>query len=223
MGNGIILNYGRLKMICERKKPLIFIYDLYPSFDLLVNEDNHKYLTWLKSHYRRDGIEEIFNRVDRTEKYKMLSHMYRYNSRLIELLADYFHPVSETRDNGFSPLIGGFDFNKIRKDVDHQTKIAYNFDSLKIEYIERMIDELSGSKLYFVVSPIWYGMDTLQFAPVKDICIKHGITFIDFSNDPKYVHNNLYFKDGIHLNAIGADEFTNDLIRNLYSSDDIDL
>ena len=54
MGNGIILNYGRLRMISERKKPSIVIYDLHPPFDLLRGEDNHRYLTWLKSHYERD-------------------------------------------------------------------------------------------------------------------------------------------------------------------------
>ena len=36
--------------------------------------------------------------------------------------------------------------------------------------------------------------------------------FLDFSNVPKYVHNNVYFKDGSHLNARGADEFTCDLV-----------
>ena len=38
------------------------------------------------------------------------------------------------------------------------------------------------------------------------------VIFIDFSNRPKYVHNNAYFIDGDHLNARGADEFTKDLI-----------
>lgn len=43
--------------------------------------------------------------------------------------------------------------------------------------------------------------------------IRQYIRFIDFTNNPKYTHNNLYFKDGTHLNARGADEFTRDLIQ----------
>ena len=38
---------------------------------------------------------------------------------------------------------------------------------------------------------------------------------LSYRNSPKYVHNNDYFKDGDHLNARGADEFTRDLIQEL--------
>ena len=62
---------------------------------------------------------------------------------------------------------------------------------------------------------MWYTQDTLVLAPIKAICKKRNICLIDFSNNPKYVHNNEYFKDGTHLNARGADEFTRDLIQEL--------
>lgn len=210
MGNGIILNYGRLKMICERKRPRVVIYDVSPGFDLLVGEDNHRYLTWLKQHYDRDGIADIFESVDETEKYKMLSQLYRYNSRIVELITDFLHPVSNARIDGFSPLKGKMDKSKIK--VAGEEQKDYVVDSVKIEYIEKLINEIQGSKLYFVVSPRWYGMDSIEFKPIMDICQEQGIPFIDYSNDPKYVHHDQYFKDGNHMNALGADEFTKDLI-----------
>ena len=212
MGNGIILNYGRLRMLDERKKPAIIIYDLHPEFDLLVGDDNHRYLTWLKSHYERDGVANIFKSIDKTEKYKMQSRMYRYNSRWVEMMIDYLHPISEARGDGFSPLMGEMDKTKIRA-IDIDSKKEYRYDDLKISYINKMIEEADNAKLFFVVSPIWYGMDTLQFEPVKRICQERGIPFIDFSNDPKYVHQDKFFKDGNHMNENGADEFTRDLIR----------
>ena len=46
----------------------------------------------------------------------------------------------------------------------------------------------------------------------NQICKRKNISFVDFSNNPKYVHHNEYFRDGAHLNARGADEFTRDLI-----------
>lgn len=214
MGNGIILNYGRLRMVVERKKPKMVIYDLIPEFDLLEGEDNHRYLTWLKSHYDRDGISDIFENIDKTEKFKMLSRMYRYNSRWVEMMIDYLHPISDARNDGFSPLAGEMDKTKIRtKNEDSSEK--YVFDELKISYINKMIDEVGDAQLYFVVSPSWYGMDSLRFEPVKKICLKRGIPFIDFSNDPKYVHHDEFFKDGNHMNERGADEFTRDLLRYL--------
>lgn len=214
MGNGIILNYGRLRMIDERKKPRIIIYDLHPGFDLLVGEDNHRYLTWLKSHYERDGISDIFESIDKTERYKMLSSMYSYNSRWVEILMDYVHPIADARKDGFSPLRGEMDKTKIR--VDNKVlKNNYVFDELKIGYIKKMIDEAGDAELFFVVSPIWYGMDTLQLEPVKKICQERGIPFVDFSNDSKFVHHDEYFKDGSHMNNYGADVFTKDLVNKI--------
>lgn len=216
MGNGIILNYGRLRMMDERQKPKVVVYDINPEFDLLVGDDNHRYLTWLKQHYDREGIDEIFESVDKTEKYKMCSQMYRYNSRIIELLTDFLHPISNARSNGFSPLKGEIDKTKIRT-ISREKKIP-KVDPVKLEYINKLIDELEGSKLYFVVSPRWYGMDSIQFKPVMEVCKDRGIPFIDFSNNPKYVHHDEYFKNGNHMNARGADEFTRDLIANLKGS-----
>ena len=210
MGNGIILNYGRLRMMDERQKPKVVVYDINPEFDLLVGGDNHRYLTWLKQHYDREGIDEIFESVDKTEKYKMCSQIYRYNSRIIELLTDYLHPLSNARSNGFSPLKGEIDKTKIRA-IDKVKKMP-KVDSVKFEYINKLIDELEGSKLYFVVSPRWYGMDSIQFKPIMEVCKDRGIPFIDFSNNPKYVHHDEYFKNGNHMNARGADEFTKDLV-----------
>lgn len=215
MGNGIILNYGRIKMIDERNKPKIIIYDLHPEFDLLVGDDNHRYLTWLKSHYNRNGIAEIFESIDKTEKYKMQSKMYRYNSRVVELMADFLHPISNAREDGFQPLLGEMDKNKIRKSSDSGSKHTYSCDSLKLNFIRKMIDECEGRELIFVVSPIWYGMDSLQFEPVKEMCAERNIPFYDYSNNPKYVHQDVYFKDGNHMNSKGADEFTKELVSTL--------
>ena len=76
-----------------------------------------------------------------------------------------------------------------------------------------MLDEASrnGTRLVMVVSPYWSGMDTAICQPVKELCLSRGIPFLDYSNDPKYLHNNTYFADGVHLNARGADEFTRDV------------
>ena len=209
MGNGILLCYGRLLMIEKRKKPRIIVCDITPSFDLLVGDDNHRYLTWLKAHYDSPGIAEIFETVDGTEKYKMQSQLYRYNSRIVELLTDCFFSGSSSNADGFSPLKGDMDKSKIRKPSKNVEKIV--FDPVKLDFVHKFIDEAKGSRLIFVVSPSWYGMDTCQFEPLVSICKQRDIEFFDYSNDPKYVHNDRYFKDGSHMNARGADEFTRDL------------
>ena len=209
-GNGSILNYGRYQLICQRYSPKLVIYDVIPAFDLLAGDDNHKYLSWLKAYYDRQGVPEVFESVDPTEKYKMQSKMYSYNSKFIQMVSDVVHPLQEDGINGFRPVDKEFDTMKVREKEDE--KSDFKFDSLKITYINKMVDESPDTKFIFTVSPVWYGMDSAQLQPIKEICKRRNIPFLDFSNNPKYVHNNDYFYDGSHLNIRGADEFTRDLM-----------
>ncbi len=211
-GNGIILDYGRLMMIKERHDPCIIICDINPSFDLWEN-DNHTYLGWLKSRYDRHGVADIFYSIDKTEKYKMISRMYRYNSKFLQNVFVYLTKISyDGGIKGFRPIDEEFDSMKVLNDEDGDNR-DYKFDSLKIRYINDFIKLSKGAKLVFVISPVWYGMDTKSFEPLEAICRVNNIPLLDYSNSPKYVHNNQYFKDGTHLNARGANEFTSDLIK----------
>lgn len=213
-GNGIILSYGRLTMVKQRHLPKVVIYDVAIWYDLFKN-DNHTYLGSLKSRYDIEGIPEIFDAVDKTERCKMFSQMYRYNSNFLQYLFVYFTGISgDNGIKGFRPLRAEMDTMMIQK---NQKPKKYEFDPLKIELIDRFIELTDGAQLVFVVSPIWYGMDTNQTMPIQEICKKRNIPFLDYSNNPKYVYNNKYFKDGSHLNARGADEFTRDLINDLKS------
>lgn len=211
-GSGIVLSYGRLLMVKERKTPKIIIQDVESTFDLLEN-DNHQYFDWLKARYDRNGIHEIFDTIDPTEKYKMMSHIYRYNTKFVQNLFVYLTSIStDAGIKGFRPLEGELDTMKINKKKMDADDNSYQFDKVKLGFVNQFIEAAGDAQIYFVVSPIWYGADTLQYLPIKNICRQRGIPFIDFSNDPKYVHQNKYFKNGTHLNSRGADQFTHDII-----------
>ena len=211
-GCGIILNYARLKLIKQRYSPRVIIYDIIPKFDIYEGIDNHQYLTWLKAYYDRDGIAEVFDDVDTTESIKMLSNLYRYNSKFIQILSDYFKPLQSTGINGYRPLIGNLENIPINRDENDN---QFDIDTLKIKYFRSFINDSKESKVFFVVSPIYNGFDSVQFEPIRMLCKECGIPFINFGNHPKYFHNPNYFKDSGHLNSKGADEFSKDIIREL--------
>ena len=200
-------------MACERKKPELVIYDINPDFDLLAGYDNHRYLTWLKSYYDREYVKQIFETIDPTEKYKMMSMMYRYNSRFIEILVDFLHPTSDNSIQGYVPYNSEMDKTKIDAKEMKLDKGPYSFDSVKLSYIEKLIDTVGSDNLIISISPRWYGLDPASFQPLVEICNRKGVKFVDFSNNSKYVHNDLYFRDGTHLNTRGADEFTRDFMK----------
>lgn len=214
-GNGIVLFYGMWQMIKERYQPKMIIYDVNTGFDLYEGESNQKYLGWLRMDYDRPGVKEIFESVDPTEKYKMMSMLYRYNSKFMQNITDYVHPIFGIEGNGFLPLEGEMDKMKVKDETTSGEKPTPATDSLKVDFINRMIDEAEGTEIVFVVSPKWYEPDERMHQFIKDISERKGVKFIDYSNNRKYVHQSEWFKDGAHLNARGADEFTRDLIRNL--------
>ena len=209
-GMGIIFNYGQIQLVKRRYKPNIIIYDILPSYDLLP-DDNQRYLRWLKPYYCSE-VKEIFESVDKNQKYKMMSRLYRCNSLFMHFILDYIHPVKRMGVRGFQPEDGEMDTMKIVKKKVNQDKEGIMFDSLKVSYFNKLANDLPQTAIVFVVSPVWYGMDTIEIAPIRKICLERNIPLVDFSNNPKYVGNNVYFKDGAHLNARGADEFTKDLI-----------
>ena len=197
-------------MIKERCSPKIIIEDVTTAFDLFKN-DNHQYLGWLKSRYDRDGIHQIFEKIDSTEKYKMYCQMYRYNSQFLQNIFVFFTSIAADGGvKGYRPIKETFDPMKVKGNNDEVK--AYEFDETKMDFAKRFIEKSKGSKVYFVVSPLWYGQDTAKVLPMKKLCEFYGVKFIDFSNNSKYVRNNDYFRDGSHLNSRGADEFTRDLI-----------
>lgn len=212
-GNGIILNYGRFLLINQRYHPNYIIYDITPVFDLLQGKDNQKYLGWLRAYYNRNGIPDIFNSVDPSETWKMHSQLYRFNSKFIQIVSDAIHPIQDSGILGFRPLKGEMDTMKISK--QSVEKQIYEYDTLKIQYFEKMINTSQKTKFIFTLSPNYNEIDTTVLYPIKTLCSKYNIPMINLSNDPKYLHNSIYFKDGSHLNSRGADEFTKDIVKKI--------
>ena len=213
-GNGIVLFYGMWQMIKERYQPKMIHYDVNTVFDLYEGEGNQKYLGWLRMDYDRPGVKQIFTIIDPTENYKMMSMLYRYNSKFMQNITDYVHPIFGINGNGYLPLNGELDKMKLRNKKSPSASMT-SVDRMKINFINKLINETKGVELVFVASPMWYEPNDTDYMPIRDICEQRGIRFIDFSADKKYVRQDEWFKDGSHLNAYGADEFTRDLISEL--------
>ena len=190
-GNGIMLDYGRLLLVKKRYTPKCVIVDVTPGYDLLKSTDGID-LGWLRPYYDNEGIKAMFADIDGKEKYKMLSSAYRYNSFFLTRLASYLSgKVEEDKTKGFMPI-----------------------DSRPGD--SKLIDLAAGSRLYFVISPVWYDMKTRreeEIKPLKAICQQKGIPLVDFTNHPKYLRNDSLFNDGTHLNSLGADIFSRDIVQ----------
>ena len=207
-GNGIILQYGRWKMISERYAPKVLIYDVTPGFDLQEN-DNMAYVDRLKPFCDDREVKNYVADIFPIEQWKLYSQMYRYNYKFLEMLSD----CVKSKDDqlcGYIPLHG-----QIRKEVVEGTSNAkvkpIEFDETKLQYLECLAQECQArnTQLIFVVSPYFRGglYNESSFLPVSEIAAKYNLPFC-YLNYSDFNNNSDFFNDSYHLNDYGARCFT---------------
>ena len=211
-GNGVVLAYGRLKMLTNRYKPKMIIYEITPSYDYGTTEPNNKYLGYLRPYYDNDGIKDVFDDFDdELFRIKMKSRMYQNTSRLLPNLLD----IIITRDNnkGYEPLYGRIKDEKHKK---YDNPNAYfECDSLKLEYVEKIIKlaKSKGIPIFFFISPR-YGEDDMEaYRPAFSLCNKYDVPVCNYIDDKDVDNHSQYFQDIGHLNDAGARFYTNKVIQ----------
>ncbi len=205
-GNGVVLAEGLVELIMERYQPKLIIYDVEPAFDVIeYPNDNHhiRYINNLKPYYRHQAIGRIIKDVSKEEWYKVHSGMFRYNSKLVTLLMENVRTIS-TDPYGFSPLKGEYS-----GDIPQSNYESRCIDKFKLTYIERLINTSQSHHIpiILVASPKLGYEDILDLQPVKDICAKNKVDFLDYYASQEF-QNRLLYKDPMHLNNNGARVFS---------------
>ena len=202
-GNGIVLASGVYAMMTSRYTPKVIIYDVEPTFDINVySEDgnNTRYIGGLRPYFANDKVRGIITRVDPVERYKEISSMFRYNSKIFDLLKDQF-VVGGYVEDGFVPLQGKMTKEPEIKSDGKPTQT----DEMKLEFMEEFVAELSKSNIHLIVtaSPKYGAVSSEVFEPVKEICSRYGVEFWDYYCVPEFQKLE-YFKEQMHLNETGA-------------------
>lgn len=207
-GMGIITFYGRFKLLTARYTPRLIIYDVTTDFDLRRN-DNVTYLTWLKPYYNRPGIDSIFWHVEPTERVKMLSNMFRYNGKALQIITDN-KPGDDNDDalKGFVPLDGIMTYDK----EEDATKTQVDFDPVKLYYISRLVKDCSakGIRLVFAISPLYNSIKQpdAYLADFLTLARKQNVPVINHYYDTRFATNKNLFQDTYHMNRSGAEIYT---------------
>ncbi len=91
---------------------------------------------------------------------------------------------------------------------------------MKIAFVDDFIVTVdpTHTQLVAVISPSWTGYDNNRIDFARFFFESRHIPFIDFSSNPKFLHQDKYFYDGSHMNATGASEFTKDIVHLLKQS-----
>ena len=209
-GNGIILQYGRWKMMSKRYTPKLVIYDVTPDFDLFEN-DNERYIDRLKPYCYNPEVRDYVCSLYPEEKLKLFSKLYRNNYKFLETLSDILHNGKTT---GYIPLYG-----KIRDEVvnapENSERHYESPDREKCIYLKSLAEEIKekGCELVFVVSPYWKSLD-YDYSAIESIAKELDVPLLNYSKCP-LSYNREYFEDSVHLNDKGANVFMGMLLNDL--------
>ena len=214
-GMGIFLMYPRFRAIEARKTPKIVIYEVLPEYDLLKEADNLKYLKFLRPYTNSYVVDSIVNRISTTEKYKLWSNGYRFNSVFVDIVAQRLSKAKRTaKDYTYMPEEKVMSESMYdRQDISSSVDEHLIYDEAKLTLIEDMIVRCMGleTKLIFTVSPKYKATSDPGYYPLQMLCEKYGVSFIDHYCDTGLNSDHSLFADTNHLNMKGAVIFSSQL------------
>lgn len=201
-GQGVIYNYGVLLQLLERKHVKTIVYELTSSFDYLEG-DNSRYLAHLRGAYDVKGVDSIFMEVNPTERVKMLSHLYRINSGIGNLLYDCFVAPIDSRA-GYVPLWTRYSGDMRVEAENPEERGNYTYDTVKMRYLDRFIAKCRerGVRLIFTVSP--YLGQNYSYRYGLELARRDSVPVINFKTDPELFDDRALFQNEDHLNNAGA-------------------
>ncbi len=209
-GEYIFFQTAIFKSVLKRYKPKMVVLDFAGTFD--HSQGDYDRLAALLPYYAdHPEIHGIIGQKSRFEKYKLLSHIYPYNSSILTIIAGNMEFNKDRESNadyhGYVPLNG-----IMYKELDSvKTPAYYDIDTNKIAAFNEFLNlaKQNGIPLIVVNSPDYYLYESdYSLELVSKRCKELGIPFADFSKDPDFLTHNNYFEDPTHLNEHGATMFT---------------
>ena len=209
-GLGIVYNYALLKAILGRYIPKIVILDLN-SDEFHKSKGNYDKLSVLLPYYHSyPEIRKLVDLKSKFEKFKMLSHIYPYNSTLSYIILGNTKYNQKRRNeiNGYVPLM---------TEWTGSLETVSNYDNYELDpdiilLYEAFIRDCCNAKIktYIIHSPYYAKINYLDKSIEigQKIAKKYNVPFYDFSNDTAFLNHPKLFSDLSHLNNEGAIKFS---------------
>lgn len=218
-GNYLIYNFATFKAVTHRYKPRTIIFDINLQ-EIIKNKSEYEKLSNLLPYYKdHPELRSIIDLKSTWEKYKLISEIYPFNSQILRIL---FRNViqlksSENESKVYLPLFNKLKTNIVTYPADESIGVI---DSFKIKSIKEIAKICKGyhMNLMFLSSPIFSGsIDSTSAKILKELAKNENFTYIDFSNDNRFCHQNELFQDNVHLNDCGAQKYSSIICDKLIS------
>ena len=205
-GSGNIYSqYIILNLILSHHTPKIICLDVRTND--FTTSDNHfgsiaLFAPYIGLNARADSV---FREAEIYWRYEV-SHLYRYNARVISNIFGFLYRKQDSDEEGFLPVSKPLHFPDTLKNSD----FVFSCDSSKVKYIRKFISLCREHDilLVFTVSPAYEMATPDQYGVLKQIAAENDIPFFDYHSAGLYLDHPEYFRDKNHLWDKGARLFT---------------
>ena len=234
-GQSLLFSFAMTKMLLTHHTPKMIVVEMFPE-ELYYKEVHYDRLNVLLPYYK--DFPEVREIADwrgtrnedtasigykllpfNSEKLKLLSQSYRYNSMWLDLLKGIFR--KEKTESGFLPLKNTITEEEKKKYIEEfeltkSHEHNRHIDPNKIKSLTGIIElcQKKNVQVVLVMSPVLkrYNYDPV-YSLVNGIAKQYKVPFLDFTGDERF-NNMQYFADN-HMNKIGAAFFSSLLAQNL--------
>ncbi len=202
-GQGVNCNACLAEAVLKRYTPKLVIFEI-TEWELLADGSD---LEFVAPHYKHNNVaHEYLNMLGWKERLKMLSGMYRYNSKLPRMLLAGTQPADSTGYTAIEGLQQVVDNPESMRPIPEAIGDGYN--PLCIQNFKRIIVlcQKKNVPLLAVTSPEYKPYDNNTY--IQEICQQYNVPYLNRYNMELFNNNPQWFWDGYHLNDEGAHIYT---------------
>lgn len=188
MGCGIIPAYVRYKMVCQRHKPKLVLYEVTPGYDYLEDNGYSSYLGVIRQYTGNKMVRDVYlDFSDELEGLRLLSNLYQNNSKIMMNLKDIYAVPDKWK--GYEPLLGQINYSGLQVDVVDNAIQNIEIDPLKWHYFERLIRDTREDNvpLVFMLSPQYNSSELADYKPAFELCEKYSVPLINNQSSNLFV------------------------------------
>jgi hypothetical protein len=219
-GQYMLYSYGLEQLLLSHYAPKLIVLDVLPSFIIKTDNPNEEFerLSTLSPFIENDSVRGLLTRGNVFENLKYASHMYRYNSKILSILENFRSPVDNV-DNGYE-VMGDMKYHDRNPFIVDRLNTV-EIDSFKLEILQKFITSAHAQNVNVIASfsPVCEPVskraaDILQF--YSSLFSELNTPFLNFTTtDYDHYMNLELFIDNIHMDGIGAEQFSTEFGKRL--------
>lgn len=203
--DNIFSHYSTLCLTLRHHTPRFIGLELSHT-DFAEMPDPFNTMSYLAPYIGQDEkVDNIFRIAGSYWKYQ-ISHLYRYNAKIMADFAGYVIPYGENFQNGYlkkdKPTMAPY-----KKDT---MPSAYHVDTLKVQYLNKFVSKCKDKniQLFCMISPSYDKAEATTYSFLHDWAKENGILLLDFHTSGLFSDEPEMFYDNRHLCDDGAVRYT---------------